>query len=158
MKKNLFFLVVFLLVQHIVAQDNFSIPQTVQSINNFVSVHQLNWSLGKTIITFQLDSSDGEISKENKISQEDIINNTEKDILLYPNPIENDLHILFGQSFSKRDFTIEISDISGKKILNRKFKEKQQVCSLDLQFLPTGTYFLSVTNNEISKKTIIIKN
>ena len=60
------------------------------------------------------------------------------DISIYPNPIIDFLHINIKNS------RVSISDISGRMLFNNYIIADQ---TLDVSFLPPGTYFLSINTN-----------
>jgi D-alanyl-D-alanine carboxypeptidase len=62
------------------------------------------------------------------------------DVVVYPNPAHNDINILTDEAA-----TMQLTDISGKKILHATLKEGTN--NIPLQGISTGLYFLRVINN-----------
>ena len=74
---------------------------------------------------------------------------------IYPNPANKNLTITFMNEYPEI-FTLIISDIHGKQILNRYFQNKERV-DLDISGLPKNIYFVKVLsegNVETSKLVI----
>ena len=73
---------------------------------------------------------------------------------VYPNPMDNELTLDFGKTLN--NVQVEIINVIGQTISNRKFKNKQ-VIHLNLN-IAKGVYYLKVTeNNKGSKIVKIIK-
>ncbi len=123
---------------------------------------------GNNYYRLQLLDQDGSIDHSNVV----LINESSIDLLdLYPVPFGNTLNLSFNQSESS---TAEISiiDVSGRIVLleNIRAKEGHNEQALDVSSLPSGIYFLSLTNangkvvgkvikeqqNTIEKKTGIL--
>jgi hypothetical protein len=69
------------------------------------------------------------------------------EILIYPNPAQDFIRIK-GVSYG---FTIEILDITGKKILIQKTNEEME--SINISFLPKGMYWINIILNEFESTT-----
>jgi len=86
-------------------------------------------------------------------NQASIASMTKNDFDVYPNPTNNILHIT---SSLNDPVEVSISDINGKLIL--KIKEFHLNDNLNIKKLSKGIYFVTLTNNSISKTFKIIKN
>ena len=80
---------------------------------------------------------------------ENISNNN---ILIYPNPFENNLIISLDNDQTSE---VILTDISGKIILNQKFN--QRLIELDLGELSRGQYFVTIKNNSYFINRKIVK-
>jgi len=79
-------------------------------------------------------------------------NNYSNSINIYPNPTNGEITVSIGNK-EIQDFSIMVTDIQGKTVINTK-KQKNKLM-LDL---PNGIYLLKITNNEISYKNKLIIN
>jgi hypothetical protein len=78
------------------------------------------------------------------------------DILAYPNPTVNYLTLNVGNN-ELSNLNFQLFDINGRLIQNRNISNSIE--TVDMENLPTATYFLKVTNNNNEVKTFkIIKN
>lgn len=76
---------------------------------------------------------------------------------VFPNPFENDLTINFDAK-KHSDIEITIHDINSKKLFSNSIKSKvgQNEVTLNLEFLPSGSYLLSIkSDNGITSKRIV---
>ena len=81
------------------------------------------------------------------------------DLSVYPNPTTNYLTLVFGTStaLSKQSMSYQLYDISGKLLENNAVLANST--TIKMEQLPTGLYFLKVTQNDTLVKTFkIIKN
>jgi len=62
-------------------------------------------------------------------------------IQVYPNPFQKDLKIAYSLNHLGPDASIEIDDITGRKILEEKLKNKEDVVTVGDQ-LKQGVYLL----------------
>lgn len=92
---------------------------------------------------FQLNST---------LSTEDL--NSSQDLMVYPNPFTNHLYFEIPGNLNS-DYTLSITDFSGKQILSQVRKSKD-LKKIDLSFLPKGIYIFSleVDGKILSKKLI----
>lgn len=67
-----------------------------------------------------------------------------RDIVIYPNPVQNLLHI--KKSDSSQLINVEVFSVSGEKILEEKTNG-----TIDVQHLKSGFYILKIDNNEVFK-------
>lgn len=81
----------------------------------------------------------------------DEVNNQNSDVLVYPNPVENELFI---QHKDITHWQVQIYDVTGKQITSTFVNQD----SMNLNFLSSGTYYLVFTNEEksvtVTKKII----
>lgn len=117
---------------------------------------------GKSLIgeVFNRNYSDGnltvgesilyQIALLNTLSIDDV-NNQNSDVLVYPNPVENEL---FVQHQEITNWHVRIYDVTGKQLTSTFVKQG----SINLSFLSSGTYYLVFTNEEhsvnVTKKII----
>ena len=126
-------------------------------------VINLNDYIGQNIkFRFQLVSdgfttADGFYFDELKIfkltnSQAGIKDNNFNVFKIYPNPVKDIVNI---RTNINESFTINITDINGKKILNRVFFGNDN--QLNINNLDKGIYFITLTTNKFSKTYKIVK-
>jgi hypothetical protein len=82
------------------------------------------------------------------------VSNT-SDVEIYPNPTNSILNIVLPQNFNFSNATMEIFNIDGKTIFNRKLTSL--FLQIDVEKINSGLYFVKIQNNEklITKKVII---
>jgi hypothetical protein len=79
------------------------------------------------------------------------------DIMVYPNPFTGKFKILINDSITS-EAVIEIFDISGKNIINRRYETTcPGVIYMDAGSLTTGFYVLKVRINTVEKQFKIVK-
>lgn len=88
----------------------------------------------------------------------------ENTIRLFPNPAVNNQKIIIENSNLSNPFTISVTDITGKKIIQKSIVNTSAIgtdikINLELNRLISGTYLLSIHSNGkiISKKIIVAK-
>lgn len=110
---------------------NFALPFEIESVEFDPDL----WVLAKSNIRFKLI----------------------KNFNIYPNPFIDKTTISVGSSFIRN---VEITDISGKLIFDKSFRDMSPINELemDLSFLLNGTYILKCTTNKESLVTKIIKS
>ncbi len=97
-------------------------------------------------------NENGELSPP--ISNEEINNSTMKLAFIYPNPSKDFINVRYGAHL--KNVSIEIFDISGKKILFKNLEKS--VSRIDIQNLKIGSYVYHILNdNKIIEKEILIK-
>ncbi len=112
----------------------------VNSGNNYGHVHLLKVN------------ENGELSPP--ISNEEINNSTMKLAFIYPNPSKDFINVRYGAHL--KNVSIEIFDISGKKIFVKNLKNP--ISRIDIQNLKIGSYVYHILNdNKIIEKEILIK-
>jgi Secretion system C-terminal sorting domain len=75
----------------------------------------------------------------------------------YPNPVNDYLNIVFEDSKSKvdlKDVKITVSNFNGRQVIVPTIESKDNNISLDVQNLPIGLYFATISNNKGYSKTI----
>lgn len=81
----------------------------------------------------------------------DEVNNQNLDLLVYPNPVENELFIKH-QEIS--NWQVQVYDVTGKQMTSTLVNQG----AMDLNFLSSGTYYLVFKNEEhslnVTKKII----
>ncbi len=97
-------------------------------------------------------NENGELSPP--ISNEEINNSTMKLAFIYPNPSKDFINVRYGAHL--KNVSIEIFDISGKKIFVKNLKNP--ISRIDIQNLKIGSYVYHILNdNKIIEKEILIK-
>ncbi len=78
------------------------------------------------------------------------------DIQIFPNPSRDDLNIQID-GFNAEIITIELYDLVGKLMLNKKYFNEGNFCNLDLRSLDAGCYLIKISSShfETTKKIII---
>lgn len=76
----------------------------------------------------------------------------DNEILIYPNPVKNELHIDMD---SARDLNITIYDVSGKLVIVKNIQD--QTNTIQLKSLAKGIYFVNVKSSEKSSTFKIVK-
>jgi len=69
---------------------------------------------------------------------------TDKKPILYPNPVENILHIKGDTEVRK----VEIFDISGKRVLQQSFEGDKTITEINVAQLDRGTYIVRIFNRQ----------
>lgn len=77
------------------------------------------------------------------------INNLVDNIVLYPNPVRDEINIKIYNS--KSEYYIEIFDITGKKMHQGKLQKNQS--KINVNELTNGIYYLSISNKSGNKYT-----
>ncbi len=78
----------------------------------------------------------------------------ESEILIYPNPVNDILHI--EHQNTGQSFVTTIFDITGKKVYEKRTKSKKE--TIDLSFLTSGIYIIKMEEKEKVSYSKIIKN
>lgn len=85
---------------------------------------------------------------------------TEKDILAFPNPFKDQISIEF-KNFEDANVLINIYDILGKKIERSLYEINNMVngkINIDFGSLPVGVYYLEVKSDELTKTLKVVKD
>ncbi|MCK9164034.1 MAG: T9SS type A sorting domain-containing protein, partial [Bacteroidales bacterium] len=84
------------------------------------------------------------------------LNNNPISFLLYPNPAQKETKLIIKEVNEKTD--ISIYDIQGREVSNESIKPVNNWIEkvFDLSSIPSGTYFLRITNNKINKTQKLI--
>lgn len=77
-----------------------------------------------------------------------------KDFAIYPNPSKGEVNISLNETELPAGY--EITDVSGKTVRNGRLTKKQTV--LDLSSLPSGTYMITVSQQQKSQTLKIVLN
>lgn len=128
-------------------------PQVIASSGTVTSnaTHSISWTLGEVVTQtlvsggnyatqgFQQPNDDFTISVEN--------NNSTLEIKSYPNPTSDEVHVEINKH-SLEDFTFQIMDATGKKVLENKIKASVGTLHHTLQVseFSAGNYVLTVSN------------
>ena len=107
--------------------------------------YQLNVA-GKTVKGIQLDVKNwilkdvGTITHDATFNAVANLNETKSDILIYPNPANDQLNLIHAN-----ECTINVIDISGKIVLSKNISENNS--TLDVSNLAKGFYFIRIEKN-----------
>lgn len=82
------------------------------------------------------------------INQQNIMSNT---IVAYPNPTSNTINIS-NRYTNNSNKTLEVFDISGKKVIEQKISDNNEIINLDVSDLSSGIYIYKI--NGVSNKFI----
>ncbi len=84
------------------------------------------------------------------------INNNPISFLLYPNPAKKETKLIIKDV--NEEINISIYDIQGRKVSNQSIKPINNLIEkvIDLSSIPSGTYFVKITSNEINKTQKLI--
>jgi hypothetical protein len=85
------------------------------------------------------------------------LNETENKIILFPVPASNELFITWEENHLSGKITISIHEISGRKVMYKKYPENLQIIRLDVSSLTNGVYLLTIQHNEGMKTWKFIK-
>lgn len=77
---------------------------------------------------------------------------------VYPNPVVNNINIQLPYSANNGEMVLEIADMFGKIILQKKSAANQTLISLDMSRIPSGTYFLKVVDRGMVYSQKLIRN
>jgi len=121
------------------------------------SLHIMTVAGGTYTVRFT-DSISGCSSTSSTLLSIDYENNLGIGYSIFPNPIHDNANITFVM-FEKSDFSIEITDVLGKVIHQKQFKnaDNRLEYKLDLSTYPQGTYLFTIKNNKGSSSKKIIK-
>jgi Secretion system C-terminal sorting domain/Subtilase family len=77
----------------------------------------------------------------------------------YPNPVNDYLNIVFGDNNTKskvdlNQIKITVNNFNGRQVVTPRVTSEGNNISLDVQNLPTGLYFATISNNKGYSKTI----
>lgn len=120
--------------------------------DGWISIHQasdglVNGSLGIKLL----------------VSEPNTVNITEpitfnQDVILYPNPVRDLLNIKLNRNFNQ-EVSVEIVNLNGSIMLKEYFVNTQSIIQLNLNQLPTGLYFIRITekNNIITKRITVVR-
>lgn len=78
-----------------------------------------------------------------------------KDIICYPNPIENMVNIVFNKN-NYIKYNITIVDLNGKTVMQKQISAASSA-QIDMSDLKAGVYFLSLNNNNYIRTFKLIK-
>ena len=133
---------------------------TLAAFDAFFALPDLIWvDLGKDVV--ELATAIRVKHKGNLAPDRYVKENT---IRLFPNPAVNNQKIIIENSNLSNPFTISVTDITGKKIIQKSIVNTSAIgtdikINLELNRLISGTYLLSIHSNGkiISKKIIVAK-
>lgn len=77
-------------------------------------------------------------------------------VKIYPNPTADVVNIDLGIGENKES-TLTITDLTGKVMSVQQFKNANQIQTLNIGHLPTGTYFFTVRTNDAFRTERIVK-
>ena len=130
---------------------------TSKSSNGYV----VTQTVGQSSITGNYSNGDFKINQgfqqsnwARLISQNDLEPFT--DVQFYPNPVVNDINFLFSTS-DLRNLNLKLFDTSGRNVFNKEGNALGSRIAFDLNSISSGTYLLSLTNNQFKFYTKIIK-
>jgi hypothetical protein len=88
-------------------------------------------------------------------AQSGVLANPFRNVKIYPNPFEKKIQLSFNEQIA----SVTMSDISGRKILDKPLYGKK-TAEMDLGFLKPGIYFLQLTDTDGNRhvETIIKRN
>jgi hypothetical protein len=137
-------------------QVSFSLDIDVSGqLDDVFTNRQSNLIMDEDIISGSLNQKEVSIQSipVSTLGIERISNNK---IILYPNPIKNEINIKF-ESYSTSIYEVSIVDMTGKVL--RKLKAKNDVMKIDISNLTSGFYMISVVDAEqkVFHKKIIIE-
>lgn len=130
---------------------------TSKSSNGYV----VTQTVGQSSLTGNYSSGDFKINQgfqqsnwARLISQNELEPFT--DVQFYPNPVVNDINFLFSTS-DLRNLNLKLFDTSGRNVFNKEGNASGSRIAFDLNSISSGTYLLSLTNNQFKFYTKIIK-
>lgn len=77
-------------------------------------------------------------------------------LLLYPNPVGNQLTVVFP-AFLTEDYTLQVIDVQGRVVALLSGRSTAMT-SLDVQGLPSGVYLLQLRSKSLSTSLTFVKN
>lgn len=131
----------------------------VPGINNKINLKNLTcntnyvWKI-RTVCDIVSGFSADQFFTTSPCREEDVV--LEDNISIYPNPAFDKVHIYAGDL---NVTGIKISDMTGKILLSSTYEINEEIISLNLNDLPSGSYIISIqsTNTVINKQIVIIK-
>ena len=86
---------------------------------------------------------------------------TDNDLNLFPNPVNNNLTLILNQSNSDIESTITITEQTGKTLIKQNVKSINGInkYQLETHSLPAGVYYITLINdkNNFNKKFVILR-
>ena len=83
----------------------------------------------------------------------DLIDEGLSEIMVYPNPVENNIIVKLPYFTDK--ITLTLTDVLGKELIHHKYEDIKLI-SLDISYLSKASYFLSVKEkNKIFRKKLV---
>lgn len=81
-------------------------------------------------------------------------------INVFPNPATSQLNILYATEANQAEFTVEVVDIAGRTLLKKTqfMGNGSNIITFDVSTLVSGTYFLKINSESISKTFKFSKN
>ena len=85
-----------------------------------------------------------------------VSNNVLKDFDAYPNPVNEKLNIRIPDAIADKKFSIQLSDITGRILMQKEFENQTSTLQYNVSNLNSGIYFLSIScdGNEIVRKVV----
>jgi len=129
-----------------------------KSADNSITI---SWTLGETIVP-TYTSSDGSLILTHGFQQKLIMVDVEKNlevpvkVTIYPNPAGESVNIRF-ESPVDNQIMIQLVDGQGKIIKNDKIEVTLMEKTLNLQDIPSGTYFLRLIKGKLANVYKIVK-
>ena len=77
------------------------------------------------------------------IDEADLESTLPKDIVIYPNPASNVVHVAFPQNSPDSDFDVKITDLFGREMIVGK-TSGSSLLTIDVSALPAGVYLVEV--------------
>ena len=83
-------------------------------------------------------------------------NETDLNLKVYPNPATDMVNITFGNAVSNAKVSVDVIDITGRKVLNKNFAigNAENYVSINTSTLSNGTYFFNVNVNGKAVKSL----
>ncbi|MEL6986790.1 MAG: T9SS type A sorting domain-containing protein, partial [Bacteroidota bacterium] len=79
----------------------------------------------------------------------------EEEIILFPNPVVNELNLI--TNFESEKVLVRIQDQSGRAVYEGRFQNEFNAIQIPTDQLSPGTYFISVTDEKEVKSKLFIK-
>ena len=79
----------------------------------------------------------------------------ESAIKLFPNPLSYELNVDLSKA-SGRDWTLNILDLNGKTLKTVQISDAETI-TVDMSFLPSGSYICNFRNEKESRSFIVVK-
>lgn len=140
-----------------------SVPATI--VDGTSASHTFTWTIPAStnksnlkVVAIVIDNSTGVVVNALEVTPAGITSNEEAttsfEFNVYPNPTTDVLNV----SFDMNDATVlNVMDINGRTIMSKDIKGMDNMVSVPVSNLASGTYFISISNKDVTHTKTFIK-
>ncbi|MFC2131822.1 T9SS type A sorting domain-containing protein [Bacteroidota bacterium] len=136
----------------IILQNGMDYEVTVENdnYNSYIVKYNPGDLFGEAVVNISLKT----IHDDNLISIEDNKEINNKNILVYPNPASEQLHVAFNEDMNVPGMQIVITNISGEEVYREKINAKHTFFDIDISPLSSGVFFLNIIEDKGIKYSV----